>query len=290
MYNGHQSNTALVVDISTMTKMETSPSGRYYNSHSFGQRAVPYGDGFLLASEGDCYSRAFNIGIATPHREPQSGYWYESDDMYTEEELQVTRIKYTDNDIFHFWVKKGTFDKYDMWTLNENFADLGGIAVSDATHVALVGASAKNLDKKASRQKRSLFIQIFDPTKDLSTPEAYYTTGNRSGLSGGNGDEYVTDYGVLWLTNGKFGVANPQVITDHRGRFVILFEKMSGYNYAGAFYAIVDKDGKIAQKVKKFSPDARLNACETPKCIGNTIYWTANNGSDKLCVYKLKIK
>ena len=33
----------------------------YYNSHSFAQRVVPWGEGFLLASEGDCYDRAFTV-------------------------------------------------------------------------------------------------------------------------------------------------------------------------------------------------------------------------------------
>ena len=49
-------------------------------------------------------------------------------------------------------------------------------------------------------------------------------SGTRSGLSGKNGDENVTDYGVKWLTNydKTYTIENPQVVATDAGNYVIL--------------------------------------------------------------------
>ncbi|WP_026512167.1 hypothetical protein [Butyrivibrio sp. LC3010] len=306
MYSGHQSNTALIINRITMQKQQLN---KYYNSHSFAQRAIPYRDGFILASEGDAYNRAFSIAFTTPtedsaepvseEKERSTWYYYDSaipvdgSSYQTKEDASIYKrntgeTRVSSFDIFHFWLQKNASS--NMFIVNNNFAHMGGIAVSDINHVALVGTSAKALNKKAKNQKESLFIQIFDPTKNLKYPDAYVLPSTRSGSSGLNGTEDVTDYGIKWLTNGKYTVANPQVVADHKGRFVILFEKYQG-SYQGVYYTIIDQTGATVKKITRFSPSAKLNSCETPVCVGNTILWTANSyyGS-KIYNYQLKVK
>ena len=83
------------------------------------------------------------------------------------------------------------------------------------------------MSSKAKKENQQLFIQIFDPNADLTTANGYITSGTRSGLSGKNGDENVTDYGVKWLTNydKTYTIENPQVVATDAGNYVILFER-----------------------------------------------------------------
>lgn len=269
MYNGHQSNSVFAIDTNTMSKVTP---GNVYSSHSFAQRAIPYANGFLFASEGDCYNRAFTI---TTVADMSSG-------------------SNTTSDIFHFWVEKGTLDNWNMYALNNNFAHMGGLtAVSEST-AALVGTSAKSLTSKAAKEKEQLFIQIFDPSKKLSSSSAYVTSGTRSGYSGGNGDQSVTDYGVKWLTNysGKYTISHPQAVSDGNGNTIILYELYANDSYKGVYYMMVNKDGKVITKKTKYSATAYLNPCEMPVYSNNTVYWTGNKTKDAkhtLYVYSLKL-
>lgn len=267
MYSGHQSNSVFMVNMKTMAKVKP---GNIYNSHSFAQRALPYGNGFLFASEGDCYSRAFTVSAVA---DPASG-------------------ENTDSDIFHFWVKKGTLENWDMYTLNDNFAHMGGLVKAGENTAALVGTSAKSLNAKAASENEQLFIQIFDPSKDLSSPSAYVTSGKRAGYSGGNGDEKVTDYGVKWLTgySDKYTVSHPQAVADGKGNIVILYELEKSGKYQGVYYMALDAKGKVIKKKTRYSATAHLNPCETPVCSNGTVYWTGNQTTGKeLYVYSLTV-
>lgn len=262
MYSGHQSNSVLTVNTETMKKVNV---GVIYNSHSFAQRVVPYQNGFVYASEGDCYPRAFSVN-------------------YVAMDGSGAMTKNEEAEIFHFWVKKGALDEYDMYVVNDNYAHMGGLANVDDQTVCLVGSSVKSLNKKADSESEQIFIQIFDPTKNMKTAGAYVTNGKRSGLSGGNGTEQVTDYGVKWLTNtGKnVRISEPQVVSDGKGTIVVLFEQTSlkTYKYQGVYYIVLDKNGKVVQKKQKYSATATLNACEMPVFVNGTVYWTANKSGD----------
>jgi hypothetical protein len=267
MYSGHQSNSVFSVNIKKMKKADT---GTIYNSHSFAQRVVSYGDGFVYASEGDAYPRAFSID-------------YVSTDAAT-----------TNNgDIFHFWIKKGSSD--NMYVVNDNFAHMGGLAAVNDTSVCLVGTSVKSLSSKASSQKEQVFIQIFDPTADLTSSSSYVTTGKRSGTGGLNGDQKVTDYGVKWLTSStKYSYENPQVVSDGNGTIVVLYEQYAASTgkYQGVYYMVLNKNGKVVSKAKKYSATAHLNPCEMPVYTNGTIYWTANKEDDSkntMYVYTLSV-
>lgn len=266
MYSGHQSNSLFVVNRNTMKKVKVNS---YYNSHSFAQRVVPYEDQFLLASEGDCYDRAFTISLA----DAQDGDCSSSNS-------------------FDFWVEKGTFDNWDMYTLNDNFAHLGGIAVGKDRKAALVATSAKSLNSKARKENEQLFIQIFDPAKDLQSADAYVTKGTRSGLAGKNGNEKVTNYGVKWLTdyNNNYQIKNPQVVTSSNGNYVILFERYLKYSYQGVYMMVLGQNGKKIQKAVLLSKNAYLNPSEMPVYTNGKVYWAGNHSKDdNIHIYSVAI-
>lgn len=270
MYSGHQSNSIIAVNIDTMKKIKT---GEFYNSHSFSQRVVPLSGGFVFASEGDCYSRAFTILGA---KASASGFGSRNE-----------------GDIFHFWVKKDALKTYDMFVLNDNFAHMGGLAALSNGRTALVGTSVKSLSSSAAKENEQLFIQIFDPFKNLSTSSAYYTQGTRSGVGGPNGDTRVTDHGVKWLTS--FGksvkIKNPQVVSTSKDHFVILYEKYKNGKYKGVFYMVLDGSGKVIKKEKRFSSSAKLNPCEMPVYADGCVCWLANKSGSgkKLFLCSLKV-
>lgn len=257
MYSGHQSNSLLMINTKTMEKVHVDS---YYNSHSFAQRVVPYEEDFLLASEGDCYDRAFTVSTTN-----------------VKEDLCDSQ------NTFDFWVEKGTLDDWNMYKLNNNFAHMGGIAAGDSSQAALVATSVKSLNKNAWKENEQLFIQIFDPQKDLSTADGYVTKGVRSGLAGPNGDENVTDYGVKWLTNfsSKYSISNPQIVADKDGNYVILFERYKGYTYQGVYYMVVDASGETTVKATRLSAKAHLNPSEMPVYTKGKVYWAGNKEKDK---------
>ena len=226
----------------------------------------------MLASEGDCYPRAFTINYVAK----DGSFNYEGDS-------------------FHFWVKKGALVEWNMWLVNDNFARMGGVAAVNDTTVCLVGQSVKALDKKAEKQSEQVFIQIFDPTKDLGSASAYVTSGKRSGLSGGNGDEEVTDYGVKWLTNtDKSIISNTQVVSDGNGTIVVLFEQYASktWEYEGVYYIILDEKGNVVSKKQKYSATAQLNPYVMPVYTKGSVYWIGNKSGDssnKMYVYSLKV-
>ena len=272
MYSRHQSNSVWMIDKNTMTSVVPGSEEYYgyafYESHSFGQRVTPFAGGFAFMSEGDCYDRAFTFGTADFAANTSS-----------------------ESPVFDFWVEKGTFDKYDMYVLNDNFAHIGNICDLGNGTVSFVASSAKAMSEKAAKQREQIFIQIFDPTKDLSTASAYVTSGKRSGVAGKNGDEKKTNYGVKWLTKYTSGsISEPQAVTDGKGNTIVLFERYGdGYDYKGVYSIKVNSEGEVTKKAARVSKNAHLNSCETPIFHNGYVYWCGNKtGSEKLFVFKFK--
>lgn len=257
MYSGHQSNSMFVIDTQTMKKVS---AGVFYQSHSFAQRVVPYKNDFILASEGDCYERAFTVC-----------------------ETNIASGQCVVQPVFDFWVEKGALDRYDMYQVNNNRAHMGGVAVGKNNLVAFCATSVKALSKQAKKQSEELYIQIFDPEKNLADAASYKTKGERSGVAGNNGTRTVTNHGVKWLTKyGKnYSVENPQIVATASGRFVVLFERSHKGKYEGVFYLVVNADGKVVKKIAKISGKAKLNPCRMPVYANGKVMWAANNNGGK---------
>lgn len=265
MYSGHQSNSVFTVNTDTMEKINIEA---IYNSHSFAQRVVPYKNSFVYLSEGDAYPRAFTI--STVNLSAQSAQTYE---------------------IFHFWIKSNSGS--DMYLVNNNFAHTGGIVNIGDRKIAHIGKSVKSLNEKASSENEQIFIQIFDPDKDLNERSAYFTSGERSGISGFYGDESVTDYGVKWLTNfgANSNVQNPQVVAVGN-KIVVLYELYESNAYKGVYYMVLDENGKVILNSTLFSQNAKLNSCEMPVYANGKVCWVQNSlasGNKNLYIYTLDV-
>jgi len=272
MYNGHQSNSVWIIDLSSMQTIDAiSQYDNIYNSHSFGQRAVDFGDNgsFLFVSEGDCYNRAFTLS-----------------------HLDIENNQHTDADIFHFWVKKGTLDSYNMYILNDNFAHIGDINDLRNGTASFVSTSVHSLSKAAAKENEQLFIQIFDPQAvRTGTSSGYVTSSSRSGLSGPNGNETVSDYGIKWLTNySDKTIIHPQAVTDGNGNTIILYElydKTKGYK--GVYSMTVNEKGDVIKKATRLASNAMLNPCRAPIYADGAVWWTGNRyGDSKHNVYVFK--
>ena len=179
--------------------------------------------------------------------------------------------------------------------LNNNFAHMGNICNIGNGNISFVASSVKAMSSKAEKQSEQIFIQIFDPSKDLKQESAYITTGKRSGIAGKNGDQNKTNYGVKWLTSYKSGkIANPQAVADADGNTYVLYERYDKNNqYLGIYRITVDAKGNVTQKAKKISKTAHLNSCETPILIDDAIYWCGNKDRDydyNLYVFKYAVK
>lgn len=266
MISGHQSDSLFLVNTDTLEEVVV---GRVYQSHSFAQRAVPYGKGFLLVSEGDCYDRAFVVTKVN------------------------NKFNTKSSATFHFGVKPGTLDNVDMAALNNNFAHLGDIAMLGNGRAVLAATSARSMKEKAEKEAEDIFIQIFNPKKDLTTKKAYVGGKKRKGLSGGNGDTSCTDYGVRWITKLKKNekISSLHCVVTEDDTIVLLYEKQNeDGHFEGVFYTLLDKNGDVIVEEMPFWNRARLPRGESPVCTGNRIWWIGNAMEDYcLCVYTLVI-
>ena len=270
MYNNHQSNNVIWVNIDSM---EIVRLGNIYESHSFAERVVATSDGFLYMSEGDCFDRAF------------TSYYI---DQIHDEYPFIHR-----SNIFDFWVRDGAYDDYDMADLNENFAHMGGLALLPDEKIVFAAQSARSLNDGAKSEKEDIFIQIFDPKKDLNTVEAYTTTGIRSGLSGPNGRTNVTNYGVKWLTSIESDeeISDVQIVATKDGESVILYQMTKGGIYMGIYYIVLDEDGNV-KRSGLYNADAMLNPCVMPVYSEGKICWLGNkyepiNVDKRVFIYSL---
>ncbi len=271
MYNGHQSNSTLTVNCSDLSRVNLNY--RIYQSHSFAQRVISTENGFVFLAQGDGNNRAFTAFC-----------------------LDIVDGFKNEKDLFHFWIEQGHAN--DMTYVNYTFANMGGASVLSDGRVVFTAQSVKSLNENAYNESEEIFLQIFDPHQRLNTPYKSFTTnGTRNGLSGINGTEYVTDYGVQWLTSydREYEAADVQIATTDDDKIIILYELFKKldegkkgtyrdvyYNgkyykaYEGVYYIVLDKNGNMIRPATLYASSALLDPCEMPICKGNTVYWVGN--------------
>ncbi len=251
MYSGHQSNTVFTVDLRTMTVAEGITS---YNSHSFDQRVSPYGkNGFLLETQSDAYPRAFSASV-------------------TNESSTLNSM-----DTFHFWVEEGTYDRYDMYQLNSTRSRLGNI-LETSSGAALVAASARSLSESSRSEPYDVLVQVFDPMGSASNSADYVTSGVRSGISGINGNQKATDYGVAWLTDfagTEKSAEVVQAVSIDPDTVVVLYEQYLDGFYDSTWYMLLNGDGSVRQEAVNIGK-VRLNADEDPIYAQGAVQWVSN--------------
>lgn len=259
MYNGHQSNGVIGVNLSDMSPVTFSSIWDIpYASHSFNQSIIwsKNVNQFIYANHGDAYDRGF-----------------------------VVASNLGNQLLFHFYLEPNA--NYDMYIVNKTFAQLGNLAET-RKGIALVGASAKSIGEAAKNEKQNLFIQIFNPSEKNSASSYIGGTERQGETSMDINDNSntsltkVTDYGVNWLTQyTKTDVIAPQVVAADN-RLVILWttEKDS-------FYMLLSEDGTIIKPATSLK-GLPLNSYERPLFYDNAVYWVGVK-EGKLKVYSLKI-
>jgi len=268
MYNGHQSSNVIAVNTEDMSpyQLDSIP----YCSHSFNQSVI-YSEkakDFVFANHGDAYDRGFIV-------EKLHKIVYYS---FDEHKFVPT---YPEFNIFHFYLEPNA--NYNMYVVNETFAQLGGLAET-SKGVVLVGASAKSIGEEAKTEKQNLFIQIFDPVSFELSPSMFVGGTTRSGKTSmdiyDNGNSpltEVTDYGVIWLTDHTDrDVIAPQVVVGD-DRIIILWTENHDYK-SESFYMVLASDGKVITPATSLGR-LKLNSYEMPIYHNGSVYWAcAYNG------------
>lgn len=261
-YDGHQSDQAIAVKISDMSAY--SLPNDTFSGHSFNQSLIysKQTSGFLFASQGDAYARGFRVNNS-------SGRYGDASEI-----------------LFHFYLEANA--NYDMYIVNETFAQLGGL-VETSKGVALVGASAKSISERAKSENQNLFVQIFDPqARQISDSMFIGGEVRRGALSTDINDSTnspltnVTDYGVHWLTDyTDTDVIAPQVISAN-DQIIILWSTQED-----SFYMVLSAEGKIIKPATSLD-GLPLNSFERPVYHDGSMYWVAvNNGKLKVMNIKL---
>lgn len=253
MYNGHQSNNVVGVRIDNMSAVEFSSVWDIpYTSHSFNQKLIwsELANDFVYADHGDAYGRGFIITVDGEEK-----------------------------NLFHFYLQSNA--NYDMYIVNETFAQLGGLA-ENSKGVVLAGASVKTIGENAKNEKQNLFVQIFNPTASRISASMFVGGQERNGETSFDINdnensplEPITDYGVHWLTNytDKNVVAPQMVVCDDK---VVLLWSTDEYDDS-AYYMILSNTGEVLVPVTKI-PGVYLNSYEDPICYNGEIYWAYSYG------------
>lgn len=281
MYNGHQSNNVIAVNIKDMSPYRFEPviwdsnmANIPYVSHSFNQGLIysKIADDFVFANHGDAFGRGF---IVEKLRK----------EMYVDYDSLSYMSKYPQHNIFHFYLEPNA--NYNMYIVNKTFAQFGGLAET-SRGVVLVGASAKSIGEEAKTEKQNLFVQIFNPLSSEVSPSMFVGGSTRTGAT--STDIYdnsnsplteVTDYGVIWLTNyTDRDVIAPQVVVGD-DRIVIFWteeRKPEGmYHtpdefYCESYYMILSAEGQVITP-KTSLGRIKLNSYEMPVYHNGSVYW-----------------
>jgi len=247
MYNGHQSNNVIGVNISDMSPVSWGSVWNIpYTSHSFNQSVIwsQNAGGFVYADHGDAYGRGFIV---------TTDAW--------------------ERNLFHFYLEANV--NYNMHIVNRTFAQLGGLAEM-RSGVALVGASAKSISEAAKSERQNLFVQIFDPLAPALSPSMFVGGTARSGAMSMNIYDTsnspltsVTDYGVHWLTNySTYDAVAPHVVSAG-DNLVILWSANNN-----SYYMVLSADGEVVKHATSLGK-IPLNSYEKPVYHDGAVYWAA---------------
>lgn len=258
MYNGHQSNNVVSVNIADMSPFLLSSMP--YASHSLGQSVIwsERANNFVYADAGDSFDRGFII--SSQGRRQQKIFTF-----YLPETASVLNIH----------------------------AQLGGLAET-SKGVVLVGSSAKSISKEAKTEKQNLFIQIFDPNAlpkfgegDIKNapPELFVGGTTRSGATSycitatqNTSATPATDYGVHWLTDytDTNAIAPQVVVADDK--IVILWSTEWTHKQmkekCQSYFMVLSAGGDVIKPATLIG-DVPLNSYENPIYYNGEVHWAA---------------
>lgn len=260
MYNGHQSNNVVGINLSDLTPIKQESVWNIpYTSHSFNQSILwsdKFSD-FIYASHGDAYDRGF-----------------------------VVNSKIGEKLLFNFYLESNT--NYNMFVVNKTFAQLGGL-VETSKGIVLVGSSAKSIGEEAKTEKQNLFVQVFNPNEKEISQSMFVGGTNRTGSTSLDINDnknspltQVTNYGVQWISNytDENVIAPQALVVDDK--IIILWSTEND-----SFYMQLASNGNVIKPATSLS-GIPLNSFERPIYYNGYIYWVyVKDGKVKVTNLKL---
>lgn len=263
MFSGHQANLCFVVDLSGSAPAvlsEKDATSWKWCSHCFDQRVLwseKY-KAFIFAEHGDAYDRGFNISSPWVHAT-----------------------------VFHFYLQPKA--NHDMYIVNKTFARMGGLC-EVSRGVVLAGASVKSIGENAKNERRNLFVQIMNPTVDVSDPSMFIGGVTRSGETCEDNKDTgyapmtpVSDRGVHWLTNYTDRDVCDVQMAVVKDQIVLLWNELSDSYSLDTFYMVLAADGTVVKPCTALGK-LPLNAYEDPVVVQGKLCWAAlSNGDLRYC-------
>ncbi|HGJ66542.1 TPA: transglutaminase domain-containing protein, partial [bacterium] len=277
----HQWAILFVVNSESMA-LDKDLSMGWTTSHSFQQRLIYDGSGFVNLDLGDGYPRGFNI---TKNKQGKVIFTY--------------KTKHRDQVINGIPSGKSSND-------NRTYSELGGLAMDSSGYVVL-GASEKSFDNSKIglnlNDSRNLFMLLvahdFDGKKDgiivngdyqnhIISPEVVISNGESSKqiefYDYGGRLKYQKRIGVVWLTDFKDkdneNVLRPKLVKLADNKYIALWEKWTSSSYITTQYMMFDAQGNILKDITDIGK-VRLNREDDVVCLNGKATWVIGDKNKK---------
>jgi hypothetical protein len=272
----HQSGILAVVDADLM-KLDEPRSRKSTASHSFDQRGIFDGEGFVTLDLADNYPRGFNLG-----REGSSHV------VFT----------YKTN---HAEKSKGGLQAGKWSNDNRTYSELGGVAPGGPGFIVL-GSSERTLKNDLAtanlNEARNLFMvavarefHLAQPSHigggkqvNVVSPQVVVSKGETTGVTGfhdfGGKWNAQQNRGVVWLTSFKDkeneNVVRPKLARISENVFVALWELWGSKNYLTTQCLVFDSEGKILRDVTDLGP-VRLSRGDDVVVLNGKVFWVTGS-------------
>ena len=163
-----------------------------------------------------------------------------------------------------FTFKKGKTYQY-------TFAQLGGLAKTSGGYI-FAGTYEKNTITSNERHNdsRNLFVLTID-------------------------DDFTVCSKPIWITGytdkNNENAANPKIASLEGGRYLLMWEYMTSYDYKTTFMQVIDESGNLLGDMVEL-PGIRLNINDALRYNRHNgkVYWAVNDGNKSIIVYALEVQ
>lgn len=278
MYNGHQSDCTVFVNVDSMTKADENYTGPYV-SHSFAQRVLFSESGDIyFADQGDAYPRGFAV----------SRFVINDEDRYFDS---------TDT-VFHFREGQNREKGY-----NVTYAQMGGLT-EVSSGIIFCGSSERTMSLAdgayvSFNESRDVFIKrVADFGGDFVPGESRKAVGKHNSKS--NNDKFgltgnEEDTGIVWLTNyykdDKYYARSPKIFTTEDDKIGVVWEKLSMgiEDHYGTYLTLLNSDGTILVDQKLLGNYA-FDPMTDPVYEDGMLHWVSISPAGDILFHELSIR
>jgi hypothetical protein len=281
----HQSGILAIVDAQTM-QLDRKNSIGQTAAHSFDQKTIADGDGFVLADLADNLPRGI---VVTKNRVGRVVFTYKT-------RLSTKATTRGDKTLGP-----------GMWSNdNDCYTELGGLASASGGYLVL-GSSERSLDNgKATgtlNEARNLFVVLvsrdFDRTPapppgggqdEVVTSQVVVSAGETSR------DEHFYDFyggthaqrnvGVAWLTSytnrDTENAVRPKLVKVGPDMFVALWEKWDKERYSSTYYLVLDGQGRVTKPATPIGAAHLPRSSDPVAALGHVVWFGGEGGRQRL--------